>query len=199
MNDEIALVSNDAPLQPREAKRTNDTTFDRIYKSIHNSKTRIELTVEEIRISNRWDKAWLLLCRHRTKKQVADLIMKLFNVGMSVAYDDVRKAMMLYSDPTQDERDGKRLIAETAFLRGADKAWKNGNLDMHLKYMKEYTEINKLREDAGADMGELIKSLKPTQIIIVSTKQDLEAEATKLQEQLIQDITHTEVDESTED
>ncbi len=195
MSEESALVPGNYGELPREAKKTNDSTFDRIYKSIHNSKTRIELTSKEEDILVRWEKAWLLLCRHRTRKQVTELLTKLFNVERSVAYDDVRNACMLFSDPKDDLKDAKRAIAEDALLKGADKAWKTGNLDAHLKYIKEYTEINRLKEDAGADMSELMKNLKPTVINIIATKGDLESMASKLQEELIRDIEHIELNE----
>jgi hypothetical protein len=191
-----ALVKSNYDSLPREAKKTNDTTFDRIYKYYHNDKTRIQLSDEEKAIRERWEKAWLLLCRHRTRKQVVDILEKVFKIEKSIAYDDVRKAMMLFSDPSNDLKDAKRAIAEDSFLKGADKAWKNGDLEMHLKYMKEYAEINRLNEDVSNQMEELIKNLKPTQIVIVSDVKDLMSDATKLQEDLIQDIEHTEIEKT---
>jgi tRNA uridine 5-carbamoylmethylation protein Kti12 len=195
-----ALVSKNYDNLPREAKKTTDTTFDRIYKYFHNSKTRIQLTPEEMAIMQRWEKAWLLLCRHRTRKDVVDFVMRLFGVEKSVAYDDVRNAMMLFSDPGEDLKEAKRMIAEDAYLKGAAKAWKNGNLEMHLKYMKEYSDINKLTQDAdqGTELIELVRKMKPTQVVLVASMDQLKAEADKLQEELTQDIEHTEVSDEGE-
>jgi tRNA uridine 5-carbamoylmethylation protein Kti12 len=196
-----ALVSKNYNSLPREAKKTTDTTFDRIYKYFHNSKTRIQLNDEEMTIMQRWEKAWLLLCRHRTRKDVVDFIMRLFGVEKSVAYDDVRNAMMLFSDPSDDLKAAKRMIAEDAYLKGAAKAWKNGNLDMHLKYMKEYSEINKLTQDSdqGSELIELVRNMKPTQVVIVATAEQLKAEAEKLQQELTQDIAHEDVTNEADD
>jgi hypothetical protein len=191
-----ALVKSSYDSLPREAKKTTDTTFDRIYKYYHNDKSRIELSTEEIRIRERWEKAWLLMCRHRTRKQVVEVLEKVFQIEKSIAYDDVKKAMMLFSDPTDDLKAAKRAIAEDAFLKGADKAWKSGNLEMHLKYMKEYAEINRLNEEVGNQMEEMIRKMKPTQIIIVSHPKDLLSDAAKMQEDLIEDINHIDVDET---
>jgi hypothetical protein len=193
-----ALVKNNYDSLPREAKKTTDTTFDRIYKYYHIDKSRIELTGEEIRIRERWEKAWLLLCRHRTRKQVVEVLEKVFQIEKSIAYDDVKKAMMLFSDPTDDLKAAKRAIAEDAILKGADKAWKNGNLEMHLKYMKEYAEINRLSEDIGNQMEDLVRKMLPTQVIIISKSEELKAEAEKMQADLIEDIDHIEVNEKTE-
>src|SRR4051812_20377937 len=110
--EDSALVKANYSELPRGANKTNDSTFDRIYKYYHNSKTRIELTEDEKRISQRWEKAWYLLCRYRTKKQVVDFICREFKIEKSVAYDDVRKACMLISNPQDDTKDAKRAIAE---------------------------------------------------------------------------------------
>ena len=187
MEDSALVPANYSEL-PREANKTNDSTFDRIYKYYRNNKTRIALTPEEDKIRERWEKAWLLSCRHRTTKQVADVMERLYGVKKSVAYDDVRYAMMLFGNPKEDLKEAKRAIAEDAFLKGADRAWKKGNLEMHLKYMKEYAEINTLKSVGQTEeMAEIIKKLKPTQIVIVATPSELEALANKMQEDLIHD------------
>jgi hypothetical protein len=187
MEDSALVPANYSEL-PREANKTNDSTFDRIYKYYFKKQTRIELTTEEQRICDRWEKAWLLSCRHRTTKQVADLLERLYCIKKSVAYDDVRFAMMLFGNPKEDLKEAKRAIAEDGFLKGADRAWKKGNLEMHLKYMKEYAEINTLKSAGQTEeMADIIKKLKPTQIVIVSTPLELEALANKMQEELTRD------------
>lgn len=194
--EQSALVPSDYNQLPREARKTNDSTFDRVYKYYHNSKTRIELTTEERNLAERWEKAWLLRCRYRTKKQVVDLLCRLFNIEKSVAYDDVRKASMLFTDPEADTKEAKRAIAESAFLAGANKAWTSGDMELHLKYMKEYTEINGLKDkDADGNLAEVMKKLKPHQIIIVTSQVELEAQANALQAELTRDIDYIEANE----
>lgn len=194
--EQSALVPSNYNELPREARKTNDSTFDRVYKYYHNSKTRIELTPEERHLAERWEKAWLLRCRYRTKKQVVDLLCKLFNIEKSVAYDDVRKASMLFTDPEADTKEAKHAIAESAFLAGANKAWNSGDMELHLKYMKEYTEINGLKEKGvDGNLAELMKKLKPHHIVIVTSQAELEAKANALQEELTQDVEFTEAHE----
>jgi len=121
---------------------------------------------------------------------------KLFAVSESTAYDDVRNAMNLFSDPREDLKAAKRAIAEDNYLKGADKAWKSGDLEMHKKYLDGYAKINGLeldKEDGG--LAELMKKLKPAQIIINFKKEDLESEAEMLRQQITldtQDIDHEE-------
>jgi hypothetical protein len=190
--DQSALVSSNYSNLPREAKKTADSTFDRIYKYYHSNKTRIELTDEEIRIRERWEKAWLLLCRNRTQKQVVELIEKLFNVKKSVAYDDVRNAMMLFSNPQNDLKDAKRAIAETMALHGANTCMKKGDMDGYYKFLKAYQEINRLDAKEDDIVPDMMKKLKPAAIIIVSSPAELEAQANAMQQDLIEDIEHTE-------
>jgi hypothetical protein len=189
-HEHSALVKSDYDKLPREAKRTNDTTFDRIYKYYHNNKTRVELTAEEHAIRERWEKTWLLMCRHRTRKQAVDLLVKLFNISQATAFDDVRHAMMLFSNPAEDLKPAKRAIAETMALNGADRCWKNGDMEGYYKFTKLYQEVNQLDNEKDNDVGDLLKKLKPHQVIIVSSEAELEAQANKLQEDLIKDIDH---------
>jgi hypothetical protein len=174
--------------------RTKDSTFDRIYRFYHSNKTRIELTEVEQQIRDRWEKAWLLLNRHRTRKQAADLLVKLFNVSLSVAFDDVKHAMMLFSNPMEDVKDAKRAIAETMALNGANKCWATSDMDGYHKFLKAYQEINQLNSDKDNGLGDLLKKMKPHQVIIVSSEAELEAQANKLQQDLIKDIDHETID-----
>ena len=190
-----ALVSSNYEKLPKQNKRTSDSKFDRIYKYYHDSKTKIELTEEEINIRERWEKAWLLLCRQRTQKQVADLIAKMFNISFATAYDDCRNAMMLFSNPQNDLKDAKRAIAESMALKGADRCWKNGDMKGYYQFTEQYKDINKLNADEDNVMAELMKKLKPVQVNIVADIDVLKKMASAIQEELTQDIEHTESDE----
>jgi hypothetical protein len=189
------MISEDSPILPidysklpREAKKTNDTTFDRIYKYFFNTNTRIELTEEEQRISSRWERAWLFLNRHRGRKAVADLLMRQFGISQSVAFDDVKKAMHLFGTSDENVKSAKRAIAEEAFLKGADKAWKDGNLEMYHKFMKEYAAVNQLDAETNNTIAENIKNLKPQTINIVADPTKLMNQAREIQNALAQDI-----------
>lgn len=185
-----ALVKRNYEKLPREMRKTKDSSFDRIWKYYHNSKTRVELSKEENAIRERLEKAWLFLCRHRTRKDVVGLLMKFYNISSSVAYDDVTNAMVLFGNPKEDLVDAKRAIAETNALRGMDRCWKSGDMLGYMKFNQQYIEINRLDAEPGNDLGRMLKKLKPHQVIIVSSEQELEKQATALQESLINDIEH---------
>lgn len=194
MKPEISALVERKNNLPREARKTLDTTFDRIYKYYHNDKSRVELTKEEEVIRERWEKAWFLLCRHRTKKQVADILVKLFGVSPSLAFDDARNAMMLFTDPQKDVSGAKRAIAETWAVNGANRCWKEGDMEGYYKFLKEYREINGISADSNSDaMDEFMKKMKPTTIVIVSDASLLKAEAAKLQEEITNDTEFEDV------
>jgi len=176
-------------LKQRSANKTNQSTVNRIYDYYH-SDSRLELDEDETAIMHRWEKAWLLLCRHRTPKTVAELLVKLFGIKRSTAFDDVRNAMDMFSDPRKDLTAAKRAIAEDGILKGADKAWKTGDLKMHAEYMKQYIEINGLKNASSQDsaLADLIKNLKPQQIVITSTKEEATKQAEQLRDSLMQYI-----------
>lgn len=184
-----ALVASNKHELPRELKKSKDSDFDRIYKFYHNSKTQIKLTPEEDAIRERWEKAWFLLCKGRTTKHVVDLMVKLFKTGESTAYDDVRRAQMLFSDPKNDIKEAKRRIVEQQLQDGANLAYRKGDLDTHVKYLKEISDINGLKEQStDSNMVELMKKLRPTQIVIQASKEDLQKIADKMRDDMAQDV-----------
>jgi hypothetical protein len=180
-----ALVPTNYNKRPREAKKTKDSTFDRIWKYYHNSKTRIELEDWEHEIRERWEAAWFLLCKARNQKAVADEIETIFSVSKSVAYDDVRHAMNLFSDPRQNVKEAKRAIAETMALRGMEKSELASDWEMRERYLQKYIDLNGLKDTGGDNrIEDLIKKFQPHTIIIGTSAPDLEAMVDALQDEL---------------
>lgn len=177
------------------AGNTTNTTFDRIYRYYHTNKARVELSDYEKQIRERWEKAWFLLCRHRTRKQVADLLEKLFSIEKSTAYDDVRFAMMLFTNPKEDTKEAKRAIAETWAVNGANKCWKDGDMDGYYKFMKEYKDINQLNvPDDDGTLEKLLKESQATQIILVSSMDELKKQSENLRDGIV-DVEHEDLSE----
>lgn len=188
------MIVKDKSKLPTEDRRTADTIFDRIYKFYHHNKTRVKLSSEEERIRDRWERAWLLMTRHRTRKQTVDILVKVCNISQSLAFDDVRHAMMLFGTPEENTKDAKRAIAETMALKGADKSWKDGDMDAYHKFLKIYMNLNHLYDENANGVADLLKKIKPHQVVIVSSEAELVAQANALQKELIKDIPHKEVE-----
>lgn len=191
--EDSVIVKNDGK-RTRKDKAPGETTFDRIYRFYHSDrKIKIVLTADEEAIRERWEKAWLLLTRHRTRKDVVDLLVKLFNVSQVIAYDDVKHAMMLFGVPNDTVKDAKRAIAEAMAMKGADKSWKEGDMDAYHKFLKIYMNLNHLYDDGASNMADLMKKIRPHQVIIVSSQAELEAQAQAMQKEITKDIPHQEV------
>jgi len=179
MAKKSALVATKQKLPTRAANKTKDSTFDRVYAFYH-SKSRVELKPDEHATRERWEKAWHILTSHRTIKKTVEIIERICHVSKSTAYDDVRNAMLLFGNPVEGMKQAKRAILETALIEGAQKAWKRGDLEAHLKYMKEYKEVNGLHLQEGDGMKELLKDLKPHTIVFVASEEQLKQQADQL-------------------
>ncbi|MEJ0030661.1 MAG: hypothetical protein WDO15_09965 [Bacteroidota bacterium] len=179
--DKHAQAATKIKDQPsREARKTADSTLDRIWKYYHNKKTQVVLDVEEENIRERWEKAWYLLCRHRTLKETVSTLERLFSIKKSVAYDDVNNAMLIFGDPRADHKDAKRAIAETMALRAMKLAWERKDLESYHRFLKEYKELNNLNGDDDARMAELLRNQKPVSITFVTDRKTLELQAKEL-------------------
>lgn len=197
MKHESALTPSNYSDRKKENRRTSDTTFDRIYKYYHSSKTRIELTEEEEEIRIRWESAWFLLVRAKSMKDVADEMEKIHSISKSVAYDDVRHAMNLFGgDPRQNLKPAKRAIAESIALKGLEYAEKSGNLIMMDAFLQKYIDINGLKDKGGnATVEDLIKNRKPAQVVLTSKKEDLQKDAQALYDTLVKAMSSMKRDE----
>lgn len=175
----------------RAAEMSGDTTFDRIWKYYHDSKKKIVLTHEQEHIRERWEKAWFLLFRNRSQKQVVDLMEKLFKISKATAYDDVRQAMALFSNPQEQMKNAKRLIAEEGILRTIKLAEKSGDLEAANKGWDKYIKLNQLDKPDVADAEKMRKQV-PAQVIIVAKETELKKMVQDMQEKLADDIEYEE-------
>ena len=178
----------------RQANKTADSVFDRIYKFHHSSKSKVELTEQEQEVCERWEKAWLLLTSANPDKKVADDLTKIFNISVSTAYDDLRHAKMLYGDPRIATKQMSRAIAASMALTKHKEADERGDHEMAERYFNRWLEITGVKDhsDGNGSMEEMMKKFKAHQIVIVSNMTDLQVEAEKLREQITIDIPHAE-------
>lgn len=176
-------------------RKTKDSSFDRIYRFYHKPKSNQVLDADDERIRERLEKAWYILCKHRSIQEVVNLLGRIYNIKKSVAYDDVNNAMMLFSDPRSDVKDAKRAIAESAILRGANRAWKQGDMKSYKDFWKEYSEINNLKGDDDNRLKELLKKQRPVSITFVTDADQLKRQASDLMKDVALDTDFESVNE----
>jgi len=170
-------------LPPREARKTNDSTFDRIYK-FYFGKVRVELTPGEERIKDRWDQCFKLLCSMHSERKVVQLLQKQFDITISVAYNDVRNTKLLFGDTKNVDREFKRKISEEWTLWGIKEAKKTKNLEALDKLVGKFNKINGLEVENDNQYADMVKKLTPTALIFTTSMDELKREAASLLEKI---------------
>lgn len=180
---------------PREAKKTKDSTFDRIFKFYY-SKNRIVLRDKEEEIRDRWYTAWQLLCNTYTRNQVAKGLAKQFGITERQGFQDVDNAMKLFSDPKNTDKLAKRAISEEWTVKGIKKAWDNGDLLSYERLIRRYNRINGLENEENP-LSEWIKNQKPVAVLITADPKELEKAAAELMKDVpdVHDIPYQEVED----
>lgn len=178
-----------------KVRKTKDSSFDRIYRFYHKPKSNQVLEPDDERIRERLEKAWYILCKHRSIQEVVNLLCRIYDIKKSVGYDDVNNAMLLFGDPRADVKDAKRAIAESMALRGAKRAWQQGDMGSYGKFVKEYSEINNLKGDDDNRLKELLKKQRPVSITFTSEVDQLKRQASDLMKDVAIDTEFETVNE----
>jgi len=179
---------------PREANKTGDNLFDRIYKYYYNRKTIVALTADEEAIRERWDFAWKMLSNMYATRQVVEALGQKFGKNKDTCYDDLKKAMMLFGDPRLANKEAKRILSEDWIIMGIRKAWETNDLDAYERLIARFNKINRLEDDSAlSELSDNLKNMVPHTIIITSDSNDLIKQARKIQADLVRDIEHEDV------
>lgn len=182
----------------REAKKTADTTFDRIYKYYFGKKA-VELSEKQEAIRDRWEKAYAMLCDMKTPRKVAAMLHKLYGVDPRTGYNDIRNSMMLFGDPQIGMKSAKRAITNEWITKGIEKAWKDDDMQSYDRLISRYININGISSDQDNPIADLLRKLKPTKIEFSLEDPDkLKKEADKLMRD-VEDIDHEEIFDEDED
>ncbi len=168
--------------RPREAKKTHDSTFDRIYK-FHFSKFRVELTDKEKEICERWDYCFKLICNMHSERNVVRVLMSKFDIGKSKAYDDLFNTRVLFGDKNVN-KEFKRLVSEEWIMWGMKLAKKEKNLEALDKLIARYNKINGLEIESDNEFADMVKKLTPTALVFTLDAKQLQQEADGLMDKI---------------
>lgn len=188
----LDIISKSKEHLPREAGKTADKLFDRIYKHRFGKK-RYDITDEDKKILERWDFAWLQLCAAENKRTIVNGLMSKFGISQRKAYDDIEKCMLLYNDPRSHLKNAKRQISEGWLTDVIQKAIASDKLAEATAAIKEFNELNDLK-GVDSKFEEAIKNLQPAVIMVVANKDELQKMAdSKLENIPTEDVDHEEV------
>lgn len=184
-----AIVGNKSML-PRSANRSKDKTFDKIWKYYYLTDKKVELTPKQEQIRERWERAWLMDSSLLSKFRIARLLAKKYGITERQGFKDIKNARLLFSDPTQQNKEAQRAIMSNILEKTIRKAYIAREFKAVDKLILRYSAINGLTVEKDNAMEEFLKKQKPVAIIFGTDPQLLEQQAAEL----VQDVEHEEID-----
>lgn len=180
------LILKDKSKLPREARKTADTVFDRIWKYYYSDK-RVELNKKEEEMRLRWENVWRLLGDILITTDIVKTHRDTFPVSEQTAYLDLRNAKLLFGDSNDQMKKAKRAIMSEWLIRAMNKADKNEDYKAFEKLALRYSRINGLDVGEGDNTAEFLKKIKPHVIIISGDTKSLKEEADGLMKDVPED------------
>lgn len=187
-----SVIVGDKSKLPVHAKRTADKSFDRIWKYYYLTENNVKLSEKEEEMRQRWELAWQMDCTFLSRFKIAKRIEKKFGVSVRTAYEDIKMARMLFSDPTQQNIEAKRAILNHNLEISLRKARARGDDLAVERLAHRYSKINGLDFKEADPISDFVKNQKPAKIVFDSDPEVLKKQAAEL----VQDIEFEEVDES---
>lgn len=171
-------------------KRTSDTTFDRIYKSIF-GEVDIKLSPKEEEIKKRWRRAWNQLSSFKKYDSAVKVLVDEFDITERTAYSDIKYAELLYGDPYAGNKEFHRTKVNRMIDALMEKLFEKEDFEGMERLIGRYIKNNNT-EIEDHPLAHLLKNMKPTQIILTYDAEVLNKEANKLMED-VEDVNYTDV------
>jgi hypothetical protein len=152
-------ASGETALVLRSANRANDDTFERIWKFYYDQKNTIELKPKEEEIRNRLVNIWgylgndILTDRKAVLAHIKWCEDNGYTIKESIAYEDLRYAKQLFGDRTKQTKAAMRAMSNEWLVNAISKAMKKGKHISAARLIKEYNELNDLKNHDVADPG----------------------------------------------
>jgi hypothetical protein len=152
----------------------------------------VKLSDKEEEIRRRWEFAWMMDLTLLSRFKMSKRICSKFKVSQRTAYEDIKMSRMVFSDPTQQNKEAKRSILNNILETSLRKARARGD-DMAVERLAHrYSKINGLDFKEADPIEDIMKNQKPSVIIFSADPETLKKQA----ESLVEDIDHEELDES---
>lgn len=155
--DIVAAAPGETALVLRSANRMNDDTFIRIWKFYFDQKNTIDLKPKEEEIRQRIVNIWgylgndILTDRKAVIAHVQWCQDKGYSIKESIAYEDLRYAKQLFGDRSKQTKAAMRAMSNEWLVNAIQKAWKKGKLISLARLVKEYNELNDLKNHDSVD------------------------------------------------
>lgn len=166
----------------REAKRANDTVITRLWKYLYEPKKNIELTEFEDEMRKRLNNVWYLLTGKVLSDRKAVLAHttwckdNFMDIAERTAYDDIRRAKMLFGDPRQSTAMfEKKRISEVLLeqIQVMKEITENGTTIDKIEASKAINQLTR-RYNAVNGLEDDIRTVIPRPAIIINFDSDPE-------------------------
>lgn len=177
----------------REARRINDSSFDRMWKYYYDPKKNVALTEKEEEMRLRLINVWQLLTGkilNDRKAVLAHITWCKENymiIQERTAYDDLRRAKHLFGDPRVSTAIFEKARISAILLDMIKKASDENDLDNAQRLIRRYNAVNGLEED--------IRTQVPRPAITINFNADpdtLKKQAADLMQGATEDVDYTE-------
>jgi len=187
MEDDISTpVGHSKQFNLREAKRLNDTSFDRLWRYYYDVNREVVLTEKEEQIRRRLSNVWDLLTgkilndKKAVKAHIQWCLDNVIEISERTAYDDLKRAKQLFGDPRVNAPAFEKVRISTILLDLIEVAKDAGDLDNAQKLIRRYNAVNGLEDD--------IKIHTPRPAITINFNSDEET-LKRQADELMKDVT----------
>jgi len=188
-----SAITGDKSNLPTSLRRTDDTTFDKIFKFYNDTKVQTKLSEAEETIRQRWELAWLKRSKLMPKRMIVKRLCKKFGISERTAYDDIKSTELLFGDPEEQNKEAKRTIMSNLIEKAMRKALKYDDFKAFEKLTLRYAQYNDLNKSDDL-FAKYIKGKKPVAIVFSTDPETLKNQANELMADVedvdFEDVTH---------
>ena len=153
------------------------------------------LSEKEEAIRQRWEMAWMMDTTLLNRYKIAKRLAKKYGITTQTGFSDIRKARLLFSDPTQQNKDAQRAIMNHLLENMIRKTIAREDLKTAEKLILRYDKLNGLSVEKENPLGEFIKTQKPAMIVFNADPETLRKQAEELMKD-VEDVDHEEINET---
>ena len=122
-------------------KFKKDSSFQRI-KASYLDETSVELNSKELEKKKRMSHAWGLRLNYKySAHQNIQILIREYSISQATAYREYNMAMQIFGDLDETSLEAERLILKEALWNAYQKAVKQGNVELEVKALKEYSSL----------------------------------------------------------
>lgn len=190
---ELAPPTGNA-LALREARRVNDSNFNVLWKYLYEPQKNVQLTEFQEDMRKRLFNAWNLLTSKVLNDRKAVLAhtewckQNFMQISERTAYDDIRRAKMLFGDPRVNTPIFEKARISNIILELIEQAKAQGDLENAGRLIRRYNAVNGLEDDLKANIPR-----PPITIVFTADEETLKKQAAELMQGVAEDTDFEDV------